>query len=183
LSTIIQHPTLASECECFPSSTQTRSTALPSWFGFRREGLSDTPRTLPQPSNLCSRVAGKPDYRVLIAFATCLLVSNIIVLDSNPDVPPPSCIRISKEGRAAIPANARPISPCPVILFQRTSGKLLDITRPRGVQQARLRCSKGAALGIRSGERTPETGAVSYHQATADTAIVRKASGNQDSLG
>ena len=164
MSTIIQHPALASECECFPSSTQTRSTALPSWFGFRREGLSDTPRTLPQPSNLCSRVAGKPDYRVLIAFATCLLVSNIIVLDSNPDVPPPSCIRISKEGRAAIPANARPISPCPVILFQRTSGKLLDITRPRGVQQATdsdaarvLRWESGAGKEHQRREPCPTT--------------------------
>lgn len=60
---------------------------LPSWFVFHLERLLDTPHTLLQPSYLCGRISGKLNYQVLFPFATSLLVSNLMMLNSNADIP------------------------------------------------------------------------------------------------
>lgn len=98
---------------------------------------------------------------------------------------PPSCICISKQGQAAIPAIIHPIYPCRDFLFQCTPGKLLNITRPRSIQQtAESNAVRELCRESGKGEKTLKKAAeVLYHQASNNTVIVRKVNRNRDSLG
>lgn len=83
---------------------------LPSWFVFHLERLLDTLHILPQPLSLCSCISGRLNYQVLFLFAASLVVSNLIMWIQIP-TSPPSCICISKQGRACHFENISNTSP------------------------------------------------------------------------